>query len=116
MDKIRAAIKYSVCAHCIDADAAGNCLIGNGKVCPIDQHFEGIMKAVSETHSDRYEDYVAGIRTHVCENCTYGQPDSCKERDDVECALDRYYPLVVDAIETIGATNIRYAIAQRGAV
>ena len=29
--------------------------------------------------------------------------EACKRRDDLECAIDRYYPLVLEIIETVRA-------------
>ena len=103
------AIKEKVCKHCIDAGGEGDCRIGDDKVCTIESNYDRIVQAILKTHSDRYEDYVAALRENICENCTYGAPENCDDRNQVECPLDRYYPMVVDAIEAIGIANIRRA-------
>lgn len=101
------AIKERVCRHCIDADSDGNCRLTPDKLCTIEANYDRIVKAILSTRSDRYEDYVAALRENVCENCSYGTPENCDDRNLVECPLDRYYPMVVDAIEAIGIANIR---------
>ncbi len=95
-------IKEKVCVHCIDADQFGNCRIGGGKICPFDLYFDKVVTAVSRVKSDRYEDYAQSLRVNVCRTCTYGNAAKCADRAEVECALDRYFPLVVDAIEEVG--------------
>jgi hypothetical protein len=107
MNEYLAAIKDKVCKHCIDADSDGNCRLASDKVCTIEANYDRIVRAVLSTHSDRYDDYIVALRSHVCENCNYGQPDDCDDRQEVECPLDRYYPLVIDAIEVVGIDNIR---------
>jgi hypothetical protein len=105
------AIKERVCNHCIERSDDGDCRIGNDRLCTIETNYDRIVKAILSTHSDRYEDYVAALRENVCENCSYGAPEACDDRNQVECPLDRYYPMVVDAIEEIGVANIRMAYA-----
>lgn len=103
------AIKERVCNHCIDRGFEGDCRISSDKRCTIEANYDRIVKAILSTNSDRYEDYVAALRENVCENCTYGAVDECDDRNQVECPLDRYYPMVVEAIEAIGIANIRKA-------
>ena len=109
MNKYLEAIKEKVCTHCIDADQFGNCRISSDKICTIETNYDRIVKSILATKSDRYEDYVAGLRENVCENCSYGAPENCDDRNEVECPLDRYYPMIVDAIEQVGIDHIRQA-------
>jgi len=107
MDIYLEAIKEKVCTHCIDADAFGNCRISTDRMCTIDSNYDRIVKSILATKSNRYEDYVAGLRENVCENCSYGNPADCDDRNEVECPLDRYYPMIVDAIEELGVPGLR---------
>ncbi|MFI5264495.1 MAG: hypothetical protein ACHQM6_08275 [Candidatus Kapaibacterium sp.] len=109
MDKYLEAIKEKVCTHCIDADREGNCRISSAKECTIESNYDRIVKSILAVKSTRYEDYVAGLRENVCENCSYGAPENCDDRNEVECPLDRYYPMIVDAIEDVGIDHIRQA-------
>lgn len=103
------AIKDKVCTHCIDADGFGNCRISSDKICTIESNYDRIVKSILATKSNRYEDYVAGLRENVCENCSYGASENCDDRNEIECPLDRYYPMIVDAIEQVGIDYIRQA-------
>jgi len=109
METYLEAIKDKVCPTCIDSDQIGNCRISSSRDCTIDSNYERIVKAILATKSDRYEDYVAGLRENVCENCSYGAPENCDDRNQVECPLDRYYPMIVDAIEELGVAGLRKA-------
>ena len=111
MDKYLEAIKEKVCTHCIDAGQDGDCRISTSRDCTIETNYNRIVKSILATKSNRYEDYVAGLRENVCENCSYGEPDQCDDRNQVECPLDRYYPMIVDAIEEVGIDHIREAYA-----
>ena len=103
------AIKEKVCSHCIERGPNGECRISSDKVCTIESNYERIVSAVLSASSDRYEDYIGALRRNVCQDCGYGSPTSCDDRDHVECPLDRYYPMIVDAVELIGIENIRRA-------
>ena len=49
-----------------------------------------------------FEDYIDAIRRHVCTVCTAQDSDgSCGLRQEVQCALDAYLMLVVEAIEEV---------------
>ena len=111
MDKYLEAIKEKICPHCIEGDGTGNCHISFDKLCTIEVNYDRIVKSILATKSDRYEDYVAGLRENVCENCSYGASEDCDERNAVECPLDRYYPMIVDAIEELGVAGLREAYA-----
>ncbi len=48
------------------------------------------------------EPYVEVLRTNVCSRCDFHSPDgSCEKRDKLECALDRYYPLVIEKVHSM---------------
>lgn len=102
-----AAIKEKVCSHCIERGPEGECRISPDKICTIESNYDRIVSAILSSTSERYEDYVGALRRNVCQDCSYGNPKSCDDRDQVECPLDRYYPLIVDAVEAIGIANIR---------
>jgi hypothetical protein len=106
IDRYREAIQEKVCAHCIDVGDDGSCRIAAGTICPFNQHLGKIVNAVATIKSDRYEDYVQAIREQVCQFCANGNATTCTSRDEINCPLDRYYPLVVDAFEEIGFDNI----------
>lgn len=96
------AIQQKVCAYCIDGDGAGNCRLHPSEECALKNYFPEIVEAVSRTTSESFDDYLSSLRSHVCHQCKHQSEDgSCSLRTAVDCGLDRYYPLVIEAIEEI---------------
>ncbi len=95
-------IQEKVCRRCIDGDGQGNCRLDLSRVCEIKAYFPRIIEIVKNVKSGEIQDYVIPLRSHVCSECSHQTSDGhCRFRDKVDCALDRYYPLVVEAIEGI---------------
>jgi len=94
------ALEAKVCARCLEGNGKGACLIAPGRECALKVHFPLIIEAVNSVFSPSVEPYVEQLRKHVCSVCTnQAGAGSCSLRDDAECALDRYYPLIVQVIE-----------------
>lgn len=94
------AIRQRVCAKCIDRTPSGICVAGRYEDCALIQFLPQIVKVVTETRSDRIDDYISALRNEVCSECKNQSPEGiCQVRDEIEFALDRYYPLVIEAIE-----------------
>ena len=94
------ALQRKVCAHCVDGDGSGACLIAPGRDCALKTHFPRIIESVNSVFSSSIEPYVEQLRKKVCSACSHQEPGgACSLRDDVECALDRYYPLIAQVIE-----------------
>jgi hypothetical protein len=106
MDEYWKAIEAKVCVKCIDGDGAGNCRLDPAIACALQQYLPLIVRAVERVSSDRVEDYIAELRGIVCAQCIHEAPGGrCMVREQVDCALDRYFPLVIDAIEEIKARH-----------
>ena len=96
------AVKKRVCMKCIDGDGYSNCLIDPSVDCSLELYFSKIVDVVNRVYSDNIDDYVDQLRANVCAECKYqGMSGSCVLRSEVECPLDRYFPLVVEAIEEV---------------
>lgn len=95
-------IRDAVCLRCIDGDGNGNCRIDPAITCPIQRYLPLIVTAVGRVKSESMDEYVAELRGIVCAQCSYqSAAGRCGMRAQVDCALDRYFPLVVEAIETV---------------
>lgn len=100
-------IQHRVCPKCIDGNRKGDCLLLAGETCALKESFNEIVSAVSGVRSDRYEDYVVAIRSGICANCVHQDADGvCRKRNHLECALDRYLPLVIDVIDAARAMAV----------
>jgi len=93
-------VQARVCHKCIDGDRKGNCLLPADQSCALRDFLPTIIETVMSVNSDSYEDYVTALRGSVCAECQeQGIDGVCRRRETVECALDRYYPLVIQVIE-----------------
>jgi hypothetical protein len=68
--------------------------------CALFRLFPQVAQAIQSVHSDDIHQYIEAIRRQVCSVCHDQESDgSCETRQQVQCALDAYLLLVVDAIE-----------------
>jgi hypothetical protein len=95
-------IQTRICPKCIDGDGHGNCRIAHGTECAMKRFLPEILEVVQSVNSTSMEPYEAALRTKVCGSCINQSPDGrCAIRDDVECSLDRYFPMIVQVIEEL---------------
>lgn len=93
-------VRMAVCLRCIDAGPNGECRQGAGKECALNNQFELIVDAIGTIASPDIAPYAAAVRARVCSVCGKQSADgACLVRSAVDCALDRYLPLVVAAVE-----------------
>jgi hypothetical protein len=98
--EIEAIVRDRICRVCSDRTADGNCGLEQPSACALFRLFPLVAKAIQSVQSDDIEDYIQAIRRNVCSVCSEQQADgTCEMRREVQCALDAYLLLVVDAIE-----------------
>ncbi len=104
-----------VCPRCIDRDGegGGECRLSADAECMIRRFFPQIVEAVRSVYSTSMEPYVVALREKVCRTCLTPGESACAVRDDVECALDRYFPMIVETIEEMDLAK-RFASAKTG--
>lgn len=102
MDQSWEVIRMKVCRKCIDSDGKSNCRLPVDETCALEAFFPELLETVNNVRSSSYNDYVEALRQNVCAHCQHQLPNGkCNKRDTLECALDRYYPMIIEAIETI---------------
>jgi len=102
LENYRHAIQQRVCAKCVDGDRSGNCLLSGGETCGLKTYFPEIVEAVLSVQSGKLDPYVAALRKNVCSECRHQSSDgTCSLRRSLDCGLDRYFPLVIEAIEEV---------------
>ncbi len=95
-------IHRSVCEKCIDSGGEGECRIDPAIGCALRTYLPLIVAAVNRVKSDMVADYVAELRGIVCAQCVHqAEGGRCSVRDGVDCALERYFPLVIEAVERV---------------
>ncbi|HXM39928.1 MAG TPA: hypothetical protein VN924_01675 [Bryobacteraceae bacterium] len=93
-------VRNRICGVCSDRRMDGTCGLEEPGQCALFRLFPQVAEAIQATHSDNIEDYIDAIRRNVCTVCTAQDGDgSCAPRREVQCALDAYLLLVVEAIE-----------------
>ena len=100
LDELEAVVRNRICGVCSDRKMDGTCGLEDARQCALFRLFPQVAEAIQATHSDNIEDYIDAIRRNVCTVCTGQDSDgSCGLRQEVQCALDAYLLLVVEAIE-----------------
>jgi hypothetical protein len=63
-------------------------------------YFPRIVSTIESAHVPDLDGYTAAVRSAVCAQCE-DQDDqhNCWKRNRLECALDRYMPLIVEIVE-----------------
>ncbi len=94
------AIQTNVCAHCIDSDGKGACRVPANVECGLSRYFPAIVDTVLSVQSENLGPYVKALRENVCAVCEHQSVNgACLVRTEVDCGLDRYFPMVVESIE-----------------
>jgi len=102
MEQYLKAIKEKVCTICVDSDDNGKCKMTDEEFCAVEMNIDKIVAAINSMESDRNEDYYEAIHDYVCISCRNETADrNCKLRTDVNCALDRYFPHIVEVIKSV---------------
>jgi hypothetical protein len=100
----REALRRRVCAVCLDSRDDGSCGIGRGRTCALDRHGPRLIDAVLGVRSGRMDEYYAALDAEICSRCQEQDAQgSCRLRNEGNCALAVYLPLIVDAIEEADA-------------
>jgi len=96
------AIQRRACALCLDAADDGGCGLPRARTCALSAQLPTIVETILQVTSDRMDDYVTAIEATICARCA--QQDAhgrCDLRNQGDCGLYTYLPLVVDAIEEV---------------
>ncbi len=95
------AIQTRVCRNCTDLLADGTCGL-HDRVCPVERNLREIVQIVHHISSESIQPYLDELRRVVCTNCeNEDEAGHCSLRDDAGCALDRYFVMVIEAIEDV---------------
>jgi hypothetical protein len=98
--EIEAIVRNRICAVCTERTVDGECGLEEPASCALFRLFPQVAQAIRTVNSDEIDPYIEAIRRNVCTVCADRAADgSCETRRQVQCALDAYLILVVDAIE-----------------
>ena len=99
-DELEAIVRNRICGVCTERTEEGGCGLEQPSGCALFQLFPRVTQAILSVNSDDIRLYIDAIRHDVCSACREQAPDgTCETRQQVNCALDAYLVLVVEAIE-----------------
>ncbi len=102
LQEVWVVLQEKICRRCIDGDGTGACRLPAGEECALRAYLPNIVTAIGRTPNGSLDMYVKALRDDVCSMCLHGETQgTCTKRKDLECALDRYYPLVIEIVETV---------------
>lgn len=108
-DEIWEALQGRVCVRCLDGNGHGECRIAQDGFCALKAYFPSVLDVVSSVQSSSILPYEEMLRLRVCSRCkNQSSTGECFLRRYADCALDRYFPLIVEVIE---GTRHRMALA-----
>ncbi len=94
-------IRGKVCAFCLERTAEGTCGLSSPNVCPIEQFLPQIVDVVHSVEGNIMKNYVKALRTDVCGHCPNRDHAMCPFERSANCPLNRYFAIVVDAIDEV---------------
>ena len=98
--ELESIVRNRICKVCTERTVEGQCGLQEPSHCALFRLFPQVAKAIQSVRSDDIQQYIDAIRRDVCAVCADQAHDgSCETRQQVQCALDAYLLLVVDAIE-----------------
>jgi hypothetical protein len=101
-NKYLEAIEKNICSVCVDSDDNGICSLTEKEICGVKHYFDNILEIVHNSNTDDTYELHAQLRDQICESCkTSIDKDHCNLRDDSNCALDRYFSVIVETIQKV---------------
>ncbi|MGD8778543.1 MAG: hypothetical protein PVH88_06225 [Ignavibacteria bacterium] len=106
MNKYIKAIRENICSICIDSDENGICTLSNNEICAVEHHFPKIIEVINDNDTENIDELVTVLREEVCSECnSQNEEGTCNLRDDANCSLDRYFPVIAETIRKVEAEN-----------
>lgn len=100
LNKMDEKLRERICPSCVRFTSDRTCSLPEDRPCSLFSNLSQVVSLVQGTHSAKIDPYVDVLRGKVCAACHFEDDHgSCPCRADVDCALDTYYPLIVETIE-----------------
>ena len=102
------ALMRRVCSKCIDFGADGICHSPDPEGCAVFRFLPELVHIAEGLQEYKIQPYVDAVRADICMKCRGGNPGgTCPLRDTLDCGLDRYLPLVLEAIEEVHEERVQ---------
>ena len=107
MQKYIKAVENNICKMCIDSDDNGNCVLTDEEKCAVQLYLPEIVNIVHEINSDNYDMIHKRLKQVVCASCQSRDAEgNCYLRENANCALDRYFNVIVETIKKVDSGKI----------
>jgi hypothetical protein len=114
--ELEVVVRNRICSVCTERTVESQCGLEQPSSCALFRLFPQVAQAIQSVESDDIQQYIEAIRRNICSVCAEQAGDgSCETRQQVQCALDAYLLLVVDAIEeATGKTFDKHGLGDAG--
>ena len=107
MQKYIEAVRQNICSICVDSNEKGGCTLNKDEICAIELYLPQIVEVVHNTNSEYVDDHYKNLKDTICADCkTRDTEGYCFLKDDANCSLDRYFPIIVETIQKVDAELI----------
>jgi ferredoxin len=102
-EEVRRAVLERVCGYCVDRRPSGPPCMLDGRLCCVFGQFRPVVDSILEgPGADGMQPYLLRLRERVCVSCEHcGAEGRCPLREHMLCPLSYYFPLVVEAVESV---------------
>ena len=108
LQRIDRKLREKICPSCARFTSEGACSLPEDRPCSLFDNLAEVIDIVRSTHSPKIAPYMDVLRGKVCAACHFEDDHgSCPCRENVDCALDSYYVLIVETIEEDLASQSR---------
>lgn len=102
MEIYRKAIKENICKICADSNEEGLCQLSENEACALEIFLEKIVEIVRYNDFETINEYYDKLHSTVCIGCRAQNSEGfCYLRKDYNCAIDRYFPRIVEVIKNV---------------
>lgn len=99
-ERVTDRLRENICRVCIYETSGGGCDLRKDIDCPILSRVGRIIEVVKQVEDSRIDPYVERLREVICAECRMQDDEGhCIMRDQPDCALNDYFPLVVEIVE-----------------
>lgn len=99
-ERIEKKLHERICSACFAKQADGACGLPANFHCPLFEHLDEVIEIVAGIKDDAIDPYIDRLRQLLCSHCRMDAEGHCSPRDHLDCALDMYFVLIVEIIES----------------
>ncbi|HUN82688.1 MAG TPA: hypothetical protein VMV81_14380 [Phycisphaerae bacterium] len=100
LNRIESRLRERLCPVCVRCTMKHTCSLPPDRSCALFEQLPLIVDIVRKTREATIDPYVQAVRGQICSVCRFEDVDgACSMREDIDCALNTYLPIIIDEIE-----------------